>query len=389
MGNASLGKTLIRQSLAAGLMLSLPLALGSMLGIDGQLGGTVAAAESSGQGSGQGQPHKGSGAGGPGGKGSEAKGKSGSTRDVLEAADEDSDRPAWAGGAKEENPHRGEGNPNPGVNKGDLYGDLWVYERNPITGEVLEFDADGNACEAGEDCFVHVIVCADEACDTTEIFTLASGEEMPEGVTPLEVDFGRLNLGRAPTKVIDHAEDEAMAKITADDAVLGLDPAGRITVNGATIDSPLENLAIYTAIMTGDQVVLNALEPLLDAEDMTALDLAAIMLASAADKTGDIDIDTVWYLNSIYGFTPSGDYVDYTNVSYDRSFYDEDLTYFYMDGENVVSGTVNLEDYLNAINPIAGTEEGITLFAIAADDAVEIIELVHTQIHDAALPGSQ
>ena len=141
--------------------------------------------------------------------------------------------------------------------------------------------------------------------------------------------------------------------------------------------------------MNGDQVVLDALQPLLDAEGITALDLAAVMLASAADKTGDMDVDTVWYLNSIYGFTEPGEYVDYTDVSYDRSFYDEDLSYFYMDGEEVVSGIVNLEDYLNAINPVEGTEAGITLFAIAADDAIEIIELVHTQIHDAALPGSQ
>lgn len=377
---------LMRQSLAAGLLLALPLALGSMLGIDGQLGGSVAAAESS-QGSGQGQPHKGSGTGGPGGNGGDTKGQGGSMRDVL-AEDDDSDRPDWAGGVKEENPHRGDGNPAPGTRKGDDYGDLWVYERNAITGEVLEFDAEGDACDAGEDCFVHVIVCADEACDTTEVFVLAVGEEMPEGVSPLEVDFGRLNLGRAPTTVIEHAEDEAMSKITADGVELGLDPAGRITVDGVTIDSPLENLAIYTAIMNEDQVTLNALEPLLDAEGITALDLAAIMLASAADKTGDIDIDTVWYLNSIYGFTQPGEYVDYTSVSYDRSFYDDDVSYFYMDGENVVPGTVNLEDYLNAINPIAGTEEGITLFAIAADDAVEIIELIHTQIHDAALPGS-
>jgi hypothetical protein len=360
-----------------------------MLGIDGHIGGTVAAAESSSEGSGQGQPHKGSGAGSPGGKDSAGQGKGGSTRDVLGAADDDSDRPDWAGGAKEENPHRGEGNPNPGTNKGDDYGDLWVYERNPITGEVLEFDVDGNACDAGEDCFVHVIVCADETCETTEVFTLAAGEEMPAGVSPLEVDFGRLNIGRSPTSVMDHAEDEAMAKITADDVVLTLDPAGRITADGATIDSPLENLAIYTAIMNGDQVVLDALEPLLVAEGISALDLAAVMLASAADKTGDMDIDTVWYLNSIYGFTEPGEYVDYTDVSYDRSFYDEDLSYFYMDGEEVVSGIVNLEDYLNAINPVEGTEAGITLFAIAADDAIEIIELVHTQIHDAALPGSQ
>ena len=379
----------MRQSLAAGLLLTLPLALGSMLGIDGQLGGTAAAAEAGSQGSGQGQQHKGSGADGPGGKGSEAKGKGGSTRDVLAEGDDDSDRPDWAGGAKEENPHRGEGNPTPGIRKGDEFGDLWVYERNPITGEVLEFDAEGNACDAGEECFVHVIVCTDEACDTTEVFVLAAGGELPEGVSPMEVEFGRLNIGRAPTSVLDHAEDEAMNKITTDGAVLALDPAGRITVDGATIDSPLENLAIYIAIMNGDQVVLNALEPLFDSEGLTALDLAAIMLASAADKTGDINIDTVWYLNSIYGFTQPGEYVDYSSVDYDRSFYDENISYFYMDGANVLPGTVNLEDYLNAINPITGTEEGITLFAIAADDALEIIELVHTQIHDAALPGSQ
>jgi hypothetical protein len=359
--------------------------VGGLLGTESPLGGAVAAAEGKGAASGQGGPH--SGAGDPQGQGGEEKGKGGSTRDVLEA-DDDSDRPDWAGGDKELNPHRGEGNPAPGTRKGDLFGDLWVYERNPVTGEVLLFDAEGGACEAGEDCYVHVIVCADEGCTTTEVYELLAGSELPEGVAPLEVDFGRLNLGRAPDSVIAHAEDEALNKITADGVELGLDPAGRITVDGATIDSPLENLAIYIAIMTGDQVVLNALEPLLLAEGMSSLDMAAIMLASAADKTGDIDIDTVWYLNSIYGFTDQGEYVDYSSVSYDRSLYDQEVSYYYQDGEDVLSGTVNLAAYLEAINPISGSEEGITLFAIAADDAVEIIELIHTQIHDAPLPGS-
>jgi hypothetical protein len=73
------------------------------------------------------------------------------------------------------------------------------------------------------------------------------------------VDFGRLNLGRAPDPVIEHAFDEAINKMNIA-TEMTLDPAGRLvltlpdTETGLdvvkTIDSPGENLALYIEMMT-------------------------------------------------------------------------------------------------------------------------------------------
>jgi hypothetical protein len=213
--------------------------------------------------------------------------------------------------------------------------------------------------------------------------------ELPAGVVPAEVELGRLNLGRAPTTVLEHAEDEALSKITADGVTLSLDPAGRIMVDGVTIDSPLENLALYIAVISGDQTVLSALEPLL--AESSALEIAAALLGGSADKTGEITNDVVFYSNVIYNLVPSGeDYVDYSAMTYDRSIYNTVVDYHYYDtdGVTVLNATVNLKDYLEATQPALPAEGGITLFTVASDDALEVVELIHTQIHESVLPGT-
>jgi hypothetical protein len=287
---------------------------------------------------------------------------------LAEEPDDDSDRPAWAQGNKEANPHRGDPNPTPGDTKGDDYGDLYVVLRNPVTGEPI---LDG----------VELQICLDPAC--TSLVSTVEGE-VPPGVTPIEVDFGRLNIGRAPTKVIQHAEDEALSKITSA-TTLEVDEAGRIIVDGATIDSPLENLAIYIAIINQDATVLAALEPL----GIDPMQLAAAALGGAGDKTGEITVDMLYYSNVIYNLLPSGaDFVDYSSFNYDRTIYDRTVSYFYMDGDEVKSATVDLKAYLEATQPTLVNTSGITLFSIAADDALEIVELIHTQIHEGLLPGT-
>lgn len=395
-------KLFISASTACSLLVA-PVFVGTALDLHGNVFGSAAAQESGHQGSG-GSGQGSHGQGGQGGQsgqgGSSEQGHKGgggqATHDVLSGEEEDSDRPAWAGGNKEANPHRGTGNATPGTNKGDLYGDLWVYIRDPITGEPITVSHD--EVDACTDTCYEVVVCASADCAATEVYYLSTAPdaELPAGVTPLEVDFGRLNVGRAPTKVIQHSEDEAISKVTADGAVLTLDPAGRIVVDGATIDSPLENLALYIAILKGDQQVLTALQPLLEKESISALNLAASLLGAAADKTGDIapaigeytSNDMVWYLNLIYGVSTATQPYDYSTFTYDRSEYNTTVSYYYMDGDAVKQATVNLKDFLDATQPLSVTEPGITLFSIAADDAVEVVELLHTQIHPAELPGT-
>ena len=302
-----------------------------------------------------------------GGAGQERGGGKSTAQLLSEDSEDDSDRPDWAQGNKEANPHSGDPNPTPGDTKGDDYGDLYVVLRNPVTGEPI---LDGDELQ----------ICLDPAC--TDLASTVDGE-VPAGVTPLEVDFGRLNIGRSPTSVIQHAEDEVLSKITSA-TTLAVDEAGRIVVDGATIDSPLENLAIYIAIINKDATVLEALEDL----NIDPMQLAAAALGGAGDKTGDITVDMLFYSNVIYNLVPAGeDYVDYSSFSYDRTLYDRTVDYFYMDGDEVKSATVDLMAYLEE-TPIPDGTSGITLFSIAADDALEIVELIHTQIHEALLPGT-
>jgi len=309
-----------------------------------------------------------SGSGSAGNNGS--SGGKGRDTSSLSDDDSDSDRPEWAMGNKEENPHIGDANPTPGVRKGDEYGDLYVVVRDPVTGEPILDDGELQICTTA---------------DCTEWVSTVDGE-VPEGVTPIEVDFGRLNIGRSPTKVIEHALDEALSKITAEGAVVTLDPAGRIIVDGATIDSPLENLALYLGIMDGDQRVLNALDEFFD-DDL--LEMAPALLGAAASKTGEIKVDLVYYSNLIYDLAQSDNPYDYVEeeFTYNRDIYDV-VDYFYMDGDAVSVAKVNLQEYLEATQPTLVGASGITLFSIAADDALEIVELTHTQIHDAELPGT-
>ncbi|HKJ77047.1 MAG TPA: hypothetical protein VKA64_07570 [Gammaproteobacteria bacterium] len=364
-------------------LMAAPLVVDQMSAGQWQSGSTVYAAEDGSGGSG-GHQYKGgrggeSGSGGTHGSEAAPRGGKG-MNDVLrgsgEDTEEESDRPPWAGpNPTGENPHQqGGGQPGEaGTNKGDSYGDLWVVLRNPVTGVPI----------LNEDGFVQPI-----DADGNVIPLDAEGAPLDESLVQ-EVDFGRLNIGRAPTKVFDHALTEALDKISSGTS-LTLDPAGRIVVDGATIDSPLENLALYVALMTDDSrldPVEDKLHALYDANNVTTLDLAASLLAAGADKTGTITVDTVAYLNTIYNIASmtGSDYpTSYTTFDYDRAAtYDGTVTYY----EQAADGTVTqvtkpiLEAVFNNEPYTSADGAGITDFTQAVDDALQVIEFVHEQIH--------
>ena len=175
-----------------------------------------------------GSGNKGSGGKGTGGKGG-LRGSKKSISDVLAADDdgEDSDRPDWAGVPGNEGKPGG-GNAGGSTKKGGDYGDIVV---------MLRYD-DGTLVQDGN---ITYAVASDGS-----LITVTDGE-IPEGADVQAVEFGRLNIARSPEKVLDQALTEALSKL--DGGVVGdtitLDPAGRlVTEDGATIDSPLENLAI-------------------------------------------------------------------------------------------------------------------------------------------------
>ena len=338
------------------------------------------------------------GAGGQGGaggssslEGSVLKGK----RSMSKEADEDSDRPDWAGGDKEENPNRGEGNPNPGDMKGGDYGDLYVILREDDTGEPVYMTlADGTKVvqpiafyDANPDPEITELVMITDAegnpvlLDLNEEGEVIPGQTktLPDGTVvvavPSEVEFGRSNIIRSPDKVTEHALDEVISKIVAGTTIT-LDPVdGRLIIDGDKIDSPLENLALYIALVNGT-LPLDVVNKLPD----DSLAFAATLLAAGGDKTADIEyVDYVYYLNNIMDLNP-----DLSTFSYDRTDYSTmTVTYIYYTNPaqtETASATVNIADYLGWVNGDITDGSGIEGFTAAVDDGVELIEFTHTQV---------
>ena len=363
-------------------------------------------AEAQGSGHGGGSQSSGGSGGGSGGSGggsgsdngqggAGAQGGSPSAGPSAEA-DDDSDRPVWAGGNPELNPHAGAGtgNPDSGTTKGDIYGDLVVLYRDLATGEPIVAGTSVDP-ETGEE-ITEYWICLDADC--TERVSTEFGE-IPDGVTAVEVDFGRSSVARAPDRVMDQALTEALDKLEAADDV-GVDAAGRITYTSGgvtyTIDSPLENLALYIDLAVGlASDATTPTETALGAVGLATLDTAASLLAGVADKTGDITLDYLVNENVIAGVVEAGDYYDYSDFDYSRT-YPTDYTYWYSPNGIVapVSMTLDINEYLadESINgALPAATDYAALFAAAADDALEVIELVHTQIviSPAPLPGTK
>ena len=355
-------------------MLAVPMAASVVTGLD--LGVMSSAHAADDGGSKKGSANKGGAQKGSANKGGQGKG--GSTNKIfrIPAAEEDSDRPVWAGvkGGKS----GGGGKPaGAGTKKGDLFGDMVVILRDangvPVLVDGLVqviayvYDASGN-----------LVPLKDASGNLVTIPYNAEGDlETSINGVPVysaEVDLGRLSVARAPTKVLQHSLDEALAKLTATGAVIGLDAAGRLTVNGTAIDSPLENLALYKAYMTTGTIAGVTLP--------TGFNPAAL-LAAAADKTGNISVDTVVYMDSILGINSGTTYYDFSSVNYDRESTWKNATAQVLvlqpDGVTYKAETVNLYDAVfgdtNWVDPTP--TGGADDFAAAADDYLQVIQFVH------------
>ena len=128
-----------------------------------------------------------------------------------------------------------------------------------------------------------------------------------------EVDFGRTSVIRSPLSVIEQSLGEVVTKLATAQCTT-LDPAGRLVntslidgiVFSATIDSPLENLAIYRQLMLKGYLGADANPIVLPYE---VLNMAARGLGAAADKTGKVTVDQVVYSNEIMGLTDESTYL--------------------------------------------------------------------------------
>jgi hypothetical protein len=341
-----------------------------------------------------------------GGKGSSSSRGGKSMKDVLAEEDEDSDRPPWAGGKKELNPHRGTPNPTPGVPKGDDYGDLWVILRDDLGNPIL--DTNGQVQPILIDGTIGALTDPD-----------GDGKyELPPELADLvqAVEIGRSNVTRAPDRVITHSLEEALSKLdglTYSDAMT--DPAGRLMLpDGSTIDSPLENLALYQAVLTAvdtnsDGVLEVSIAYTGEAGSGTytflvptadRLDLAAALLAAGSDKTATLSVDRVVNVSLFLGV------LDDLQKLLPAYTYDGAATTYAGEQILVYTCTANCEDsdptndvvikeYVNLTDKVTFTtlpktvsedgdntpdvadSDGITGFTQAADDALQVIEYVH------------
>lgn len=358
-------------------MLAVPLAIGPVTGLDL---GVISSAYADDDG---GASKKGSGQKGKAGSQKGAQGKGGEASKKIfrvPTVSEDSDRPVWAGvkGGKS----GGGGKPaGAGSKKGDLFGDMVVLLRDANGVPVLNADGLVQVIAYVYDASGALVPLKDGAGNLVVIPYNAEGDLLPTvtvGTTTYdvygaEVELGRLSVGRAPTKVLDHSLSEALSKLTAANAVVTLDATGRLVVNGTTIDSPLENLALYDKYMTTGS---------LPGVTLPASFNPASLLAAAADKAGDVSVDTVVYMNSILGINSGATYYDFSTYNYDRattwSTVNVTVLVKQADGSykpesvNVYSTLFNSTNWTDPTT-VGGADD----FATAADDYLTVIQFVH------------
>lgn len=116
-----------------------------------------------------------------------------------------------------------------------------------------------------------------------------------------EVELGRLNVARAPAHVIDKALAEAIKNFDEDKSAdlysMTAEDFAKIMKEQydtvVRVDSPLENLGLFKDILTDGTTQLPKVVP------ASTIDLAAIFLGSASDKTVSISNDSVTAINTI------------------------------------------------------------------------------------------
>lgn len=186
------------------------------------------------------------------------------------------------------------------------YGDLFVLYRDadgiPILTE--DFCQQPLAAEPFDGCIQIPGTDEPEDCRIIPVDPALCAAEAAYVIYTQEVDFGRLNEARSPETVFEMQLEEVIVNLgTA--GCLSLDPAGRPVASNlvdevvvsSTIDSPLQNLAMYRELMLkgslGDSVTLP--------DDW--LITAARALGGGLEKGGKATVDMVVYLNEILGLT--------------------------------------------------------------------------------------
>jgi hypothetical protein len=311
-----------------------------------------------------------------------------------------------------------------GSTTGDLYGDQYVFLRDldPSdgggSGEPV-LDGNGNPILVGT--------------NGEPIYYVANADgdyEIPaeDLIFAQTVELERANVARAPDKVLEKSLGEALAKIEAA-AVVTTDAAGRVVCDGAAIDSPLENLALYQHLLTNggttdwSGVVAgagtnwpDALAALLG----TGWDPSAL-LGAAFSKESPISMDAVLYENTTLGVNATStvngelvvDYFGFTaggteSYDYDRAgryadvwiqWYedtDADPTDLELVQATVLDAVFGGQDWADqyielspdglSFVPVDASGSGLNDWAQAADDSRAVINFMHERALATMIP---
>lgn len=250
---------------------------------------------------------------------------------------------------------------------------------NPADGKLVSPVPLGGTGIAGEECDVRTV--------PTDFTAFAQ-----------EVLFGRLNLGRSPTKVLAQQLRDVIGVLESA-TTLTLDAAGRLAADGAEIDSPGQNLAIHAELQKSGQLTASdqtSIElPMPPVSGYSFLDHAAAALGAAADKGGLVNLDLVVYNNRILNIPNetefstlegNGDigedgeqYYDYNDYSYDREAkYPGCVTGFFVIGDQSVPFSGPLMHFVFNNEGFMGSN--VHGFATNADDSRRVIAFVHDNI---------
>lgn len=143
---------------------------------------------------------------------------------------------------------------------------------------------------------------------------------LPEFATyTQEIEFERINVARAPEDVMARQLEDVLIGLSTADCIQ-LDPAGRLLyqtldINDSdgdtitneylakTVDSPLQNLAVYKELILRGQLGDPAIALPQPWASYGILDQGAKGLGAAASKEGSVNVDLVVYLNQIMGLS--------------------------------------------------------------------------------------
>jgi hypothetical protein len=188
--------------------------------------------------------------------------------------------------------------------------------------------------------------------------------------------------------VHDRRADEVVALLNTATEIT-LDAAGRLvlTMDGvaSTIDGPLENLAMYVALVTTGTIPGVTDLPGTEYDFLVDGRLSRADLAAATDKSSSFTTDEIAYIDGLLGINleSAGDMtwsaVDCTDCTYDRSDTFADATASVLVRQT--DGTYLIET-VNICHAVFGAEDltasgTLAAFTEAADDARSVINFGH------------